>query len=51
MGLVQREGFASGAGEERQAGGLLLASGVEEEGGRMMVVGVGAGLVCYPRQP
>jgi len=43
--------FASGAREGRLVGALLLASGAREEGGRMMVVVVGAGLVCYPRQP
>jgi hypothetical protein len=63
MALVRWERFASGVLEERRAGGLLLASGVLEEGVLMMASGVleegvlmmavevEAGLVCYPRQP
>ena len=51
MALVRWERFASGVLEERRAGGLLLASGVLEEGVLMMAVEVEAGLVCYPRQP
>ncbi len=54
MALVRRVGallLASGVREEQVVGALLLASGVRGEGGRMMVVGAEAGLVCYPRQP
>ena len=54
MVLVRGRGFASeerGVREERLVGALLLASGVREEGVRMMVVGAEVGLVCYPRQP
>jgi len=42
--------LASGVREERLVGALLLASGGRGEGGRMMVGGAEAGLVCYPRQ-
>ena len=50
MVLVRGRGFASEAREERLVGALLLASGGRGEGGRMMVGGAEAGLVCYPRQ-
>ena len=51
MALVWWVGIASVVLEGRPVGALLLASGVREEGVRMMVVGAEVGLVCYPRQP